>query len=392
MPALGGVVISTKKMNRVLKIDLPNLAILAQTGIANLAISRAVADYGLHFGPDPSSQSVSTLGGNIAENSGGPHTLKYGVTTQHILALTLVTPDGEVVEINGADVPGYDLASLIIGAEGMAGLVTEAWVRLTPLPEAKETALVFFGQIRDCTNSVASIIKSGVVPAAVEMMDRNVLQAVSDAFGLQFHPESAASLLVECDGKPEVAKTELDQVVELCRQNNALDVTIAKSEAERELLWRARKKGIGALGRIAPTVVTHDGVIPPSKLPDVLDEVYRIAERHGLGVANMFHAGDGNLHPIFTFDARDKSKIDSVMEAGEEVIAACLAVGGSVSGEHGIGVEKTNLLAQMFDPVSLEFQSGIKSIFGEQEMNPCKVIPSTKGCIEHKARWKGAAW
>jgi glycolate oxidase len=393
LPALGGVVISTKRMNRIVEIDVDNRRLLAQAGIANRRISEAVAEHRLHFAPDPSSQSVSTLGGNIAENAGGPHTLKYGVTAQHILEVTLVDPLGEVHRL-GTDGHGFDFVSLIVGSEGTMGIVTEAWVKLTPLPNAVETALVSFSKVRDASEAVASIIASGVIPAALEMMDRGILAALEAAFGLKYPAGTDALLLVEVDGEdPARVAGEIDTVGRICRAHNAIEVAVAESEAERQKLWHARKKGVGAMGRLAPSIVTHDGVIPRSKLPEMLDFVYEVADRHQVKVANLFHAGDGNLHPCFYFDDRDPNQVEAVVEAGEEIIRKCVALGGSVTGEHGVGVEKADLLPLMFGPEDLEFQLMARRIFNEGELcNPCKVIPTDKSCVEHKRRWRGAAW
>ena len=395
LAALGGVVISTKRLNRILEIDIENRCLKAQAGIANKRISDAVAEHGLHFAPDPSSQSVSTLGGNVAENSGGPHTLKYGVTVQHVLGVTLVTPSAEVVELGGrvAGGPGYDLLGLIVGGEGTLGIVTEAWVKLTPLPASVETALASFGSTSDATETVASIISAGVIPAALEIMDHGILKALKAAFGLDYHPDSQALLLVECDGSRDAVQNEMEVVREICSAHNALELRIAQNEAERLELWRARKKGIGAMGRLAPTIVTHDGVIPRSKLPEMLEMVYETAEKYGLGVANLFHAGDGNLHPCFYFDDREPGAVDRAVAAGEELMKRCIELGGSITGEHGVGVEKQDLMSLMFSPENLRLQALVKSAFNESALcNPCKVLPNQKSCVEHKMRWRGSAW
>ncbi len=395
LPALGGVLVSTKRMTRILEIDLENRCLLAQTGIANKRISDAVAAHGLHFAPDPSSQTVSTLGGNIAENSGGPHTLKYGVTVQHILGLKMVDPLGEVLEFGGKipGEPGYDFLGLIVGSEGTLGIVTEAWVKLTPLPKAVKTALAAFPEVRGATEAVASIISSGAIPAALEIMDQGILKALNLAFGLAYPEGTKALLLVECDGEPDAVDAEMDAVESVCKANGAAEVRVAKDEAERQSFWHARKKGIGAMGRLAPTIVTHDGVIPRSKLPEMLDFVYATAEKFGLGVANLFHAGDGNLHPCFYFDDRDPAVVEKVIRAGEEVTLRCLELGGSISGEHGIGVEKLDLMEKMFSPDDLRLQAMAKAIFNEGSLcNPCKVLPNQKSCVEHRKRWRGAAW
>lgn len=394
MPALGGVVISTKKLGQVLSFSIEDEWLHAQSGIANLKISKAVEPFGYHFAPDPSSQSVSTLGGNIAMNSGGPHTLKYGVTAQHVLGLVYVNGAGDIVTIGGpaGQEPGYDLLSLMIGSEGTLGIVTEAWVKLTKNPKAICTACAYFANIHDASRCVGAMIRSGVMPAALEMMDHFVLSAVALAFPIHIPKGTAAMLLIETDGDELGANADINHLIEIALNHNSLETVLASTPAERTLLWTARKKGVGALGRLAPTVVTHDGVIPPSKLPEMLEAVYSIAEQQGIGVANIFHAGDGNLHPIFYFDERTPGVIERVVHAGELIIEKCLELGGSVTGEHGIGVEKTDLLARMYSPNSLEFQSKLREVFGSPELcNPCKVIPSGKGCLEHKMRWSGAA-
>jgi glycolate oxidase len=424
LPALGGVVVSTKRMNRVLEIDIDNRCLLAKAGIANRKISDAVTAEGLHFAPDPSSQSVSTLGGNIGENSGGPHTLKYGVTVQHILGVTLVDPLGEVLSIGGKvpGGPGFDFLGLIVGGEGTLGIVTEAWVKLTPIPAAVATALIAFGTVRDATETVAEIIAEGTIPASLEIMDSGILHAIKLAFGLEYPPETQAMLLVECDApdtklvarasrppsvpNPSEAQhvppaispessvgAQMATVQSVCARHNPLEIRIAQNEAERQRMWMVRKKGIGAMGRIAPSIVTHDGVIPRSKLPEMLDFVYAVAAKHKVGVANIFHAGDGNLHPCFYFDDRDPAQIEAVVEAGEEIIKRCIELGGSVTGEHGIGVEKIDLMKLMFTPEDLEMQAMAKRIFNDGMLcNPCKVLPNQKSCVEHKARWRGVAW
>jgi glycolate oxidase len=445
LPALGGVVVSTKRMTQILEIDVENRCLLAQAGIANKRISNAVESHGLHFAPDPSSQTVSTLGGNIAENSGGPHTLKYGVTVQHILGVTLVDPLGEILTIGGKvpGAPGFDFLGLVVGGEGTLGIVTEAWVRLTPLPAAVATALIAFPSVRDATETVAEIISEGTIPAALEMMDLGILRAIKLAFGLEYPEGTQAMLLVECDSppprgigfqpmstsgfQPEIpesglqpvnhgledhgtlgqdaqatshgleadatVRAEMEVVKAVCLRHNALEVRVAANEVERQRMWMVRKKGIGAMGRLAPSIVTHDGVIPRSKLPEMLDFVYAVAEKHKIGVANIFHAGDGNLHPCFYFDDRDPAQVEAVIEAGEEIIRRCIELGGSVSGEHGIGVEKIDLMSLMFTPEDLELQAMAKRIFNDGMLcNPCKVLPNQKSCVEHKARWRGVAW
>jgi len=395
LAALGGVIISTKKMTKILEIDVENRCLLTQTGIANKRISEAVKFNGLHFAPDPSSQSVSTIGGNIGENSGGPHTLKYGITVQHILGVTIVDPKGEILKLGGkvAGSPGFDFVGLIVGGEGTLGVVTEAWLKLVPNPKSVATALIAYASIGDATRTVADIIAEGTIPAALEMMDIGILQAVKIAFGLQYPEGTQAMLLIECDGEPDTVVREMEIVQQICNRNHALEIRIAADEAERLRLWTVRKKGIGAMGRIAPSIVTHDGVIPRSRLPEMLDFVYAISAKYRIGVANLFHAGDGNLHPCFYFDDRDPDQIRRVVAAGEDLLSRCVELGGSVSGEHGIGVEKIDLMSLMFSPEDLAFQATAKRIFNDGMLcNPCKVLPNQKTCVEHQKRWRGTAW
>ncbi len=395
LPGLGGVVVSTKRMTRILEVDPANRVMHAQAGVVNKRLSDAAKPFGFHFAPDPSSGSVATLGGNIAENAGGPHTLKYGVTANHVLGVTLVTPEGDVVELGGPvpGCPGYDILGLVVGGEGTLGLVTEAWVRLTPLPTVVRTALAPFRTVRAATETVAAILATGAVPAALEMMDRGILAAVRAAFGLVYPDATEALLLIECDGTDEeTVEAEMALVRRICEDHGALEVHLAADEAERTKLWTARKKSVGAMGRLAPTIVTHDGVIPRSRLPEMLEFVYEVARTNGLGVANMFHAGDGNLHPCFYFDDREPGITERGVAAGEASGGRCIGLGGSVTGEHGIGTEKIDLMPLMFSPADLEFQARIRSILNDGGLcNPCKVLPSARACSEHRTRWRGAA-
>jgi glycolate oxidase len=387
MPACGGVVIALTKMRQILETDIENRTMRAQAGCPNLSLTKAVQDHGLHFAPDPSSQTVCTLGGNINENSGGPHTLKYGVTADHILALTMVDTKGEIRTFERGE--ALDLLGFIIGSEGTLGIVTEAVVRLTAIPDEIQTLLAAFDTPRQATNTVSAIIAEGIVPAAMEFMDGTILGAVEAAFHTGLPVGAGALLLVELDGSG--ASDEVQQVRQIMEDNNAVQIKTAQDKAERDKLWTARKKGIGALGRIAPSIVTHDGVIPRSKLPEVLDFVYKTAQEHGLRVANIFHAGDGNLHPIFLFDDRDSSQVDAAVKAGEAIMRKCIAEGGSVTGEHGIGVEKIDLLGEMFSPEDLRLQEELRAIFNADNLcNPGKVLPSQKSCVEVRVRRRAA--
>lgn len=389
----GGVVITTVRMNRILNVDLLNRRLTAQSGCINLNLTKAVSKDGMHYAPDPSSQGACTVGGNVAENSGGPHTLKYGVTTNHIVGLKMVLPDGEIVELGGEaeDPPGYDLVGIVVGSEGTFGIVTEVTVRLTPLPQAYRTLLGVFETIDDATQTVSDIIASGILPGALEMIDQLILQAIEDAFHFGFPRDAAAVLLIELDGFEAGLDSEAERVREICRKNRAREVRLAATPEDRARLWVARKKGIGAAGRLAPSIVTQDGVIPRSKLPEVLREVAQIAQRYGIRICNIFHAGDGNLHPCVLFDERDPDELRRVVEAGEEILKLCVRVGGSITGEHGIGVEKIDAMPLLFSEADLALMERLKAVFNRNELcNPGKLFPTAKSCIEVKWRPRAA--
>lgn len=395
LPALGGVVISTKKLTRILNIDPENRTARVQTGLVNANLSKATKPFGLQFAPDPSSQSVSTIGGNISENAGGPHTLKYGVTGDHILALTVIDPYGKKVEL-GSEVfgmPGPDLVGLFCGSEGTMGIATEALVNLGPIPRIVQTCLIAFTEISQATRTVSSIVAAGVIPAALEMMDEGILGALHLAFGLKYPEGTKALLLVECDGEDAAVVTkEMETVFDVANHGMASNIQIASNEIERAELWKARKKGVGAMGRLAPTVVTHDGVIPRSKLPEMLTMVYEISAKYEVPVANIFHAGDGNLHPCFYFDERVPGAVERVEAAGMEIMKRCIELGGSLTGEHGIGIEKVAMMEEMFGTEGLRLQLAARKVFNRGALcNPCKVLPNQKGCTEHR-RQRGVAW
>lgn len=380
-PALGAVVISLKKMNRIKTIDLENRQVLVEAGVVNLHITKAVQKEGLFFAPDPSSQHVSTIGGNIAENAGGPHTLKHGVTSDHVLALTLVTPEGEVVEI-GSRVPGgpgLDFLNLIIGSEGTLGIVTEAWVKLTPAAEHVETALAFFTETQHAVRAVAGIIASGVVPLALEFLDHTFMKVVSEAFGLVFPEGARAFLLMEFDGRREDVALETEKAVEVCNGCGAVAIEKASTDEERKKLWFARKNAVGALGRLAPSKVTHDGVVPPSKLPEMLAFINAISARENMVIANLSHAGDGNLHPGIPFDDRDKEQVERVERVAKEILGECARLGGSITGEHGVGLEKREFMHLLYNDDDLKLQDDLLGVLGRQGLcNPQKMVPALK--------------
>jgi glycolate oxidase subunit GlcD len=390
----GGVVISTMKLNQILEIDPVNRRIRAQAGCVNMRLSKATAEHGLHYAPDPSSQGACTVGGNVAENSGGPHTLKYGVTTNHIVALTMVLPDGEIVHLGSEteDPVGYDLVGFVVGSEGTLGIVTEVVARLTPLPQSVRTLLAVFETIDDCTQTVSAIIASGIMPAALEMIDQTILLAIEEAFHFGFPQDAKAVLIIELDGIEAGLDEDTERVRQICMDEHAREVQVAKTAEDRARLWIARKKGIGAAGRLAPSIVTQDGVIPRSKLPEVLREVQAISEKYRIRICNIFHAGDGNLHPCVLFDERDPDELQRVKEAGEEILQLCVRVGGSVTGEHGIGVEKINAMPWLFSETDMDVMRRLRAVFNQNELcNPGKVLPTSKTCVE--VRWKPkVAW
>jgi glycolate oxidase len=383
--ASSGIIISTIRLNKILEVDVPNRRMIAQAGTVNVYLTKAVKKDGLHYAPDPSSQGACTVGGNVAENSGGPHTLKYGVTTNHVTGLTLVLPDGEIVRLGGKieETPGYDLVGLVVGSEGTMGLVTEVTIRLTPLPQSVRTLLAVYESVDDATETVSDIIAAGILPAALEMIDTFIIKACEEAFHLGFPTDAEAVLIIEVDGLEVGLDEEANRAREIAMRNHAREVRSASTDLERALLWKARKQAFGALGRLGLSMVTHDGVIPRTRLPEVLREVRAIARRHGLEVGNVFHAGDGNLHPNLMYDERDPQQMLNVHHAGKEILQLCVDVGGSITGEHGIGVEKIDAMATLFSPDDLALMERLKAVFNRNDLcNPGKIFPSEKRCWE----------
>ncbi|MBM3460122.1 MAG: FAD-binding protein, partial [Armatimonadetes bacterium] len=381
----GGVIISTTRMKRILEVDLRNRRIVAQAGAVNISLTRAVQNDGYQYAPDPSSQMACTIGGNVAENSGGPHTLKYGVTVNHVLGLTMVLPDGEVIRLGGKaeDRVGYDLVGLVVGHEGTFGIVTEVTARLVRLPQAVKTMLAVFDTLEDATNTVSGIIAAGIVPAALEMMDNLIIQAVEEAFRFGFPTDAGGCLIIELDGLQAGLEEQAERVVEICERHRAREIRVAATAAERDQLWKARKRAFGAVGRLAPSNITQDGVIPRTRLPEMVRAMNEIVARHGLRVANVFHAGDGNLHPLLLFDERDPEQIRAVVEASEEILKLCVALGGSITGEHGIGVEKSSFVTCQFTEKDLETMALVRGVFNPRDLcNPGKMFPTGKSCIE----------
>ncbi len=383
--AVGGVVVVLTRMKRIIEVDVANRLAVVEPGVVNLDLSRAVAGDGLYYAPDPSSQRACTIGGNVAENAGGPHCLALGSTTNHVLGVEVVLADGEVVWLGGRfrDVPGYDLAGAFVGSEGTLGIATKIVVRLTRLPESTRTLLAIFDTVDDASNAVSAIIAAGIVPAALEMMDRNIIAAVEPVLHCGYPLDAEAVLLIEVDGLEEATVEQAGAVHEICAVNRAREVRVAAAQAERDLLWAGRKASISALGRLYPNYYVLDGVVPRTKLPAVLRQVYAIAARVGLAVANVFHAGDGNLHPNLLFDARIPGTTARVLEAGAEIMRLCVDAGGSITGEHGVGLEKRDFIGWIFDEHDLGAMTRLKAAFDAGERyNPCKAFPTGKGCGE----------
>ncbi|GCE20992.1 FAD-binding protein [Dictyobacter kobayashii] len=385
IPVYGGIVIAFARMNRILSIDYDNLRATVEPGVVNIHLSQAINPHGYAYIPDPSSQRSCTIGGNVGENAGGPHTLIYGVTTNHVLGLEIVTPEGEIVEIGGEtyDMPGYDLTGLLIGSEGTLCIVTKIIVRIVPVAEAVKTMIAVFDVMEDASNTVSEIIATGVIPAAIEMMDQMILQAVEADTHAGYPMDAAAVLLMETEGLRESVDAQLEQIVAICEKNHARVVRIAADEAERQLLWAGRKNAFGAVGRISPEFYVQDGVVPRTQLPYVLHCISDICQRYNLKVGNVFHAGDGNLHPLILFDAQVPGEIERVRLAGHEILEICAAVGGSITGEHGVGIEKQAEMALIFSEADLRIMQQVRTAWNPQQLfNPGKLFPLPGRCAE----------
>ncbi len=381
----GGVVISCARMKKILEIDLENQRARVQPGVVNSDLTLAVSDDGYYYAPDPSSQKACTIGGNVAENSGGPHTLAYGVTTNHVLGLEVVLPNGDVIRTGAKcyDIPGYDLTGLLVGSEGTLGIVTEITVRLMRKAEAVETMLAIYDRVIDATRTVVAITAQGITPAALEMMDGFTLRAVEQATHAGYPMDSAAVLLIEVEGLREAVKEQAKQIEAVCEKNRVRNVRRAKTPEERALLWKGRKNAFGALGRISPNYYVQDGVIPRTRLPEMLEYIEEVGRKYDFQIGNIFHAGDGNLHPLLMFDARDREQSQRVVKAAQEIMKRCAELGGSITGEHGVGVEKNELMPLVFSEDDLEIQRQIKSLMNPTgSFNPGKVLPTSKMCGE----------
>ena len=382
----GGVVIECARMNQILEVNLEDRYAVVQPGVINLELSKAVAPHGLFFAPDPSSQAACTIGGNVAENSGGPHTLKYGTTTDHVLALEVVLPNGEFASFGSRTgwTQGYDLVGAFVGSEGTLGVVTEATVRLLELPQSVETLLAVFPDVFSACRSVGAIIGAGLVPASLEVIDQRTIAAVeASVYAAGLPTDAGAMLLIELDGPAVVVAQEVERVRGLIAQSGADRVEVARDDQERERFWRARKGAFGAMGRLAPDLYLYDTVVPRVKLPEVLERICEIGDRYRLRLSNVFHAGDGNLHPIISFDRRDADEMKRVLAAGEEILRVCVDAGGVLSGEHGIGNEKQKFMGLLFGEDDLDAMRRLRAAFDPHGIcNPGKVLPTPRACVE----------
>jgi glycolate oxidase len=383
VPASGAIVISTSKMNRIVSVDRVNRLAWVEPGVLNLDLSKQTAHLGVHFAPDPSSQQTCSIGGNVANNSGGPHCLADGVTSAHIHGLEVVLPDGSVTVFGGEEPEpaGYDLRGAFVGSEGMFGVATKVCVKLMQNPPGVATMLLDFADVSDGAQLVSDIIADGIVPAAVEMMDQLCLRAVEEFIHAGLPVDQAAALLIEVVGLPASVAAQVERIRELASGRDVGTIRVAADDAERALLWKGRKSAFGAIARIKPNYYLHDTVVPRHRLPEVLAQVYEIAARHELLVLNVFHAGDGNLHPLLVYDAREPGVSERVHAAGEEIVRVSVAAGGVLSGEHGIGLEKRDLMPLMFSDVDLAAQADLRRAFDPERLsNPDKVLPSPAGC------------
>ena len=391
----GGVMIVLTRMNEILEINLRDRYAVVQPGVVNVWLTQALKGSGYHYAPDPSSQGACTIGGNVATNSGGPHTLKYGVTVNHVLGVEAVLADGRIVQLGGPaeESPGLDLVGTIVGSEGTLAIVTKVWVRLTQNPQGYRTLLGIFESVEDATSAISEIIGAGIVPAALEMMDQGILVAVEEAFKFGFPLDAQAILLIEVDGLEAGLDQQRQQIVDLCMKSGGREVRLAADAAERQKLWKCRKQAFGAIGRLSPSYCTQDGVVPRTQLPAILQKIIATGTKYGIRIVNVFHAGDGNIHPILLFDERDPDQVRHVLEASGEILQACLDLGGSVTGEHGIGVEKISFMRKMFTPEDLKVMDQLREAFNpENRLSPDKMLPTAGACgLEQKHPSRRAA-
>lgn len=385
VPAEGGIVLSLTRLNRIIKIDLENRLAIVEPGVINVDVTQAVAKDGFFYAPDPSSQAACSIGGNVANNSGGPHTLAYGVTTNHVLGVEAVLDDGAIVWLGGEvpDTPGYDLCGVFVGSEGTLGIVTKVAVKLMQTRESVRTLLAIFDDMDNATKTVVDITSAGIIPAALEIMDHTTIEAVERGAPVGLPCDAAAVLIVEVEGLREHTERSMRLASEVCQGNGAREVRLAKDENERQLLWKGRKGAFGAMGVLAPNYYVQDGVVPRSHLPEMMRRVAAISKEFNLTIANVFHAGDGNLHPNILFDMRKPGELERVIEAGAATLRACVELGGSITGEHGVGMEKKAYIGLLFNDSDLAAMTRVRRAFDpDNRFNPAKLFPSPANCGE----------
>jgi glycolate oxidase len=390
LPVEDGIVIGLSRMNRILEVDFENARVVVEPGVANLEISARVAPHGYFYAPDPSSQSVCSIGGNVAENSGGAHCLKYGFTTTHVLGLEVVLPDGSLVNLGGKtlDAPGYDLMGVFVGSEGTLGVATKIILRIVKQPECVQTLLAAFPSTNEAGAAVSDIIKAGMLPAAMEMMDRLAIAAAEAAVHANY-PDCGALLLVELDGPAAEVAALMVEVDEICRANGSQEIRAAQSDAERALMWKGRKSAFAAVGRISPNYIVQDGVIPRTALPQVMSEIERLSSAAGIRVANVFHAGDGNLHPLVLYDERIPGQEAAAEALSYQILEICIAAGGSITGEHGVGEDKKMAMSKMYSEPDLETMQRVRCAFDPLQLaNPTKVFPRARLCGEKPGKYE----
>jgi glycolate oxidase len=392
-PHLGGIVLSVNRMDRVLRVDAERMFAWVQPGLVNLELSRQTAPLGLCYAPDPASQQVSTIGGNVAANAGGPHCLKYGVTFNHTLGVVVVLHDGSVVQLGGeaCDAPDHDLAAIVTGSEGTLGILTEICVRLVPVPEAVKTMLFDFTDVADACRAVSAVIASGMVPAAMEIMDTPTIEVVEAWLHLGLPLDAGGVLLIEVDGPASSLGPQVERIGAIAREHRARVTRVARDAEERAALWRGRKSAFGAYGRTGRGFLIMDGVVPRTRLAEALTAIYALARERGLSAGNVFHAGDGNLHPHILYDYDDPAAQQAALEISHEILRMCIRMGGTISGEHGVGIEKVPLMKELYAPEDLALMERLRRAFDPDGLlNPCKVLPAGAGCGEVGAHWPGA--
>jgi glycolate oxidase len=378
IPTKGGIVLHFSRMNKILEIDIENQRAVVEPGLFTLSLKNQLARYGFVYQPDPASEKVSTFGGNFGENSGGPHCLKYGVTTNHILGAEIVLHDGEIIQVGGKalDNPGYDLTGILVGSEGTLGIATKLVLRIMPKPEAIKTMLAIYDTLEDAGKTVSAIIADGIIPATLEMLDRLTIKAVEESIHAGFPLDAEAVLLIELDGLKDGMERLAERIMEICKKNKAREVKAAKTEAERTQLWAGRKGAFGAIARLRPNYLVCDGTVPRTKLPEVLTRVMEVGRKYDLAIANVFHAGDGNLHPLILFDERNEEELRKVHLAGSEILRVCAEAGGTISGEHGIGTEKMKEMFFVFTSQDIDAMRRVKRAFDPEDIyNPGKMLP-----------------